>query len=75
MFTRILLVLTVSAISKNAFKWRRDHRFPYYRGRLPERPRDLTVHEDPDCARTALHASGIVHVVNSDLITVIHEAS
>jgi hypothetical protein len=26
-FTRVLLVLTVSAIFRNAYKWRRDRRF------------------------------------------------
>jgi len=38
----------------------------------------LTVHEDPDYVRTALHAGGIAYVVKacpaSDLITAIHEA-
>jgi DNA-binding NarL/FixJ family response regulator len=38
----------------------------------------LTVHEDPDYVRTALHAAGTAYVVKaclaSDLITAIHEA-
>ena len=38
----------------------------------------LTVHEDPDYVRTALHAGGAAYVVKaclaSDLITAIHEA-
>ena len=38
----------------------------------------LTVHEDPDYVRTALHAAGAAYVVKaclaSDLITAIHEA-
>ena len=38
MFARVLLVLTVSAISRNAYKWRREDCLPDARSRLRGAP-------------------------------------
>ena len=58
MFARTLLVLTVSAISRNAYKWRRDRLLPRLRDAgSAERPRVLLADDHP--AMLALTAAAL----------------